>query len=61
MKNGLSDLLPSAYEGMARAYAQPQLARAYIVKVHRESITDKEDKKIYADQINETESLLQLK
>ena len=66
MKNDLSDLLPSAYEGMARAYAvahQPQLARDYIVKARREleSIKDKEDKKIYADQINETESLLQLK
>jgi hypothetical protein len=51
---------------MARAYAvahQPQLVRDYIVKARKEleSIEDKEDKKIYADQINETESLLQQK
>jgi hypothetical protein len=66
MMNNLSDLLPSACEGMARACAvahQPQLARDYIAKARKqlESIRDKEDKKIYADQINETESLLQLK
>jgi hypothetical protein len=66
IKNNLTELLPSTYEGMARAYAvarQPQLAREYIVKARKEleSIEDKEDKKIYADQINETESLLQQK
>jgi len=66
MKNNLSDLLPSAYEGMARAYAvarQPELARDYIAKARKqlESIRDEEDKKIYADQINETESLLNQK
>jgi len=66
IKNNLSELLPPAYEGMARAYAvaqQPQLARDYIVKARKEleSIKDKEDKKIYADQINDTESLLQHK
>ena len=66
IKNNLSELLPPAYEGMARAYAvaqQPQLARDYIVKARKEleSIEDKEDKKIYADQINDTESLLQHK
>jgi hypothetical protein len=66
VKNNLSELLPSAYEGMARAHAvaqQPQLARGYIVKARKvlESIKDEEDKKIYAGQINETESLLQSK
>ena len=66
INNNLSELLPSAYEGMARAYAvaqQPQLARDYIVKAHKEleSIRDEEDKKVYAGQINETESLLQMR
>jgi hypothetical protein len=66
INNNLSELLPSAYEGMARAYAvaqQPQLARDYIVKARKEleSIKDEEDKKVYAGQINETESLLQMK
>jgi hypothetical protein len=66
IKNNLSELLPSAYEGMARGYAvagQPQPARDYIVKARKEleSIRDEEDKKIYAGQINETESLLQMK
>jgi len=66
MKNGLSDLLASAYEGVARAYAighKPQLARDYLVKARKEleSIKDEEDKKIYAGQINETEAILQLK
>jgi hypothetical protein len=66
ISNNLSELLPSAYEGMARAYAvaqQSQLARDYIVKARKEleSIKDEDDKKIYAGQINETESLLQMK
>jgi hypothetical protein len=66
IKNNLSDLLPSAYEGLARAYAiaqQPQLARDYVVKARKEleSIKDEEDRKIFSEQINETESLLQLK
>ncbi len=66
IKNNLSDLLPSAYEGLARAYAiaqQPQLARDYVVKARKEleSIKDEEDRKIFSDQLNETESLLQLK
>lgn len=66
IKNNLTQLLPSAYEGIARAYAiarQPQLVRDYIVKARKEldSIRDEEDKKIYAGQINETESLLELK
>lgn len=66
VKNNLSDLLPSAYEGLARAYAvapQPQLARDYVVKARKEleSTKDEEDKKIFSEQINETESLLQLK
>jgi hypothetical protein len=63
VQNKLSELLPSAYEGMARAYAvaqQPQLARDYIAKACKEleSIGDEEDKKIYAGQISETEALI---
>ncbi|MFI5449623.1 MAG: hypothetical protein ACHQ03_07655 [Candidatus Bathyarchaeia archaeon] len=66
IKNNLSDLLPSAYEGLARAHAiarQPQPARDYIVKARKEleSIKDEEDREFYSEQINETESLLQLK
>lgn len=65
-KNNLPGLLPSAYEGIARGYAvaqQHQLAREYLAKARKEleSIKDKEDRKIYSNQINETESLLQLK
>jgi hypothetical protein len=63
VKNDLTDLLVSAYEGLARAYAvakQPQVARDFIAKARREleSIKDQEDKKIYGDQITETEALI---
>lgn len=59
----LSDLFLSAYEGLARAHAvagsYPE-ARGYIKKAHGklESVTDQEDRKIYADQINETEAMI---
>jgi tetratricopeptide (TPR) repeat protein len=63
-KNNLSDNLPSAYEGMARAYAvakENRSARGYINKA-RESLKaakmSAEDKKVYSDQIDETEALL---
>jgi tetratricopeptide (TPR) repeat protein len=64
-KNNLLENLPSAYEGMARAYAvakEKRSAMEYIKKA-REAL-DKatgmgaEDKKIYSDQIVETEALL---
>lgn len=63
VKNKLSELLPSAYEGMARAYAvgrQPELAKDYIARARKEleSIRDKEDRKVYGDQINESEALI---
>jgi len=63
VKNKLSDLLPSAYEGMARAYAtakDAQEAIDYLAKARKEleSVKDKEDRKLYADQINETEELI---
>jgi len=63
-RNNLSDLFVSAYEGLARSYAVagnfPQ-AREYIRKAHDrlETVTDPEDKKIYGDQINETEAMIQ--
>jgi tetratricopeptide (TPR) repeat protein len=64
--NNLSDNLPSAYEGMARAYAIAkdfQHGREYISKA-REQLDkaagmDSEDKKIYSDQIRETEELIE--
>lgn len=64
-KNNLSDILPSAYEGLARAYVAAmdfQSARTYISKAreHLGKMTGlkDEDKKIYSDQIRETEDLM---
>jgi tetratricopeptide (TPR) repeat protein len=64
-KNKLSENLPSAYEGMARAYAvanEKRSARDYINKA-REALkvanVSAEDKKIYSSQIDETEALLE--
>jgi hypothetical protein len=63
-KNNLSENLPSAYEGMARAYViakQNSSARDYIKKARdalKVAKIDAEDKKIYSDQIDETEALL---
>jgi tetratricopeptide (TPR) repeat protein len=62
-KNNLSEQLISAYEGMARAYATAKdhrLAREYINKARdqlRVTPMDDDDKKIYSDQIRETEQL----
>jgi hypothetical protein len=63
-KNNLSSNLPSAYEGMARAYTiakENRSARDYITKA-REALKaakmSAEDKKVYSDQIDETEALL---
>ena len=61
-KNNLSDILHTGYEGMALAYAiakDIQSSRDYINKA-REQLNkatglDAEDKKIYSDQIRETE------
>ncbi|HXX87388.1 MAG TPA: hypothetical protein VEH86_02960 [Candidatus Acidoferrum sp.] len=65
LKNKLSGNLPSAYEGMAHAYAvakEERSARDYIKKAREalDKATDMsaEDKKIYSDQIAETEKLL---
>jgi hypothetical protein len=62
-KNGLSEILVSAYEGMARAYAvakEYRLARDSIDKARqqlRNVVLDDEDFKIYSDQIDETERM----
>lgn len=64
-KNNLTEILHTGYEGMARAHAiakDYQRARDYIKKA-REQLDkatglDAEDKKIYSDQIHETERLL---
>ena len=63
LNNKLSDLLPSAYEGMARAYVtahDDQQARDYVAKARKEleSVKDKEDRAIYEEQINATEALI---
>jgi len=62
-KNGLKDLLLSAYEGMSRAYATANdtgEARRYLEMARRqlELVKDKEDRKIYSQQIEETEALI---
>ncbi len=64
LKNGLSEILCTGYEGMARANAiakDHSSARNYIKKA-REQLAgqtelDEEDRKTYSDQINETEAL----
>ena len=62
-KNGLKDLLPSAYEGMARAHATANdtgEARRYLdlARKQLELVTDEEDRKIYSQQMDETEALI---
>jgi hypothetical protein len=63
-KNNLSQILCTGYEAMARAFAiagDRQLARDHVKKA-REALAsatvDEEDRKIYADQIRETEELI---
>ena len=64
-KNDLTDILHTGYEGMARAYAIAKdypSARDYINKasaqLKRATGLDDEDKKIYSEQIRETEKLI---
>jgi hypothetical protein len=59
----LSDLYASAYEGMARAYAIAEdrgNARKYIglARAALNSTTDEEERRIFANQINETEAMI---
>lgn len=61
--NDLKDLLTSAYEGMARAFGvanNTKEARRYLENARKqlELIKDKEDRKIYGQQIDETEALI---
>lgn len=63
-KNSIQEVLPSAYEGMARAYAigkDPQRAGQYLAKARR--LLDRlplshEDKVIYQRQIDDTQRLI---
>ena len=63
-KNSLSDLIVSAYEGMARAHAvakEFRLAREFIDRARhqlRSQVADEEDLKTYSDQIDETERMI---
>ena len=63
-QNNLSDILCTGYEAMARAYAiakDYESARDYVRKAHEHlarSTIDDEDRKIYSDQIRETEELI---
>lgn len=63
-KNGLSDILCTGYEAMARAHAvakEFRVARDYAKRAREQltkSVTDDEDRKIYLDQIEETEQLI---
>ncbi len=61
----LHDVLPSAYEGMARALAvsgDKESGRDYLEKARKSlallSNLDKEDEEIYSSQIADTERLL---
>jgi len=62
-KSNLSELLVSAYEGVARAYAVANeylSAKEFTDKARRQlsQVTDEEDVKIYSDQIDETEQMI---
>lgn len=64
LKNDLPEVLPSAYEGMARAYVKAKdysSARSFISKARQQlsiSSLDGEDMKVYLNQIRETEELI---
>jgi tetratricopeptide (TPR) repeat protein len=64
-KNDLADILHTGYEGMARAYAIAKdypSAKDYITKagaqLKRATGLDDEDKRIYSEQIRETEDMI---
>jgi len=63
-KYGLTDILCTGYEAMARAYTvakEPKTARDYVNRAREQlakSNLDEEDRKIYSDQIQETEQLI---
>jgi hypothetical protein len=63
-KNNLADMLPTAYEAMARAFAcgrNYELAREFIERAKKELQAvslDEEDKRIYSGQILDTEAMI---
>jgi cation transport regulator ChaB len=62
-KNNLKDQLLSAYEGMARAHAtanETEEAKRYLDMARKqlELVKDEEDRKVYGQQIDETEALI---
>ena len=63
-KNNLSDILCTGYEAMARAYAvakEYDAARGYIKRARDQLVksnVDEEDRKIFSDQIRDTEQLI---
>jgi tetratricopeptide (TPR) repeat protein len=63
-KNDLSELLASAYEGVARAYAVAKeyaTAKEYVDKARQQlrgAVLDAEDVKTFSDQIDETERMI---
>ena len=63
-KNKLLDLRVSAYEGLARAYGvggDHTRARGYLEKARKElgSVKDTEDRKIFGEQIAQTQHLIE--
>jgi len=63
-KNNLVDIVPTAFEAMARAFAcgrNYKLAREFIEREKKELETvslDEEDKRIYSSQIRDTEAMI---
>jgi hypothetical protein len=63
-KHHLSEILSTAYEAMARAFAvagDTRSAKNYIKKAYEQldaSSVDDEDRKVFAGQIRETEKLI---
>jgi len=64
-KNGLNEVVPSAYEGIARAYAvrKDRKSATRFLKKARSSLDrldlDKEDREVYLGQISDTWSLIE--
>ncbi len=63
-KNALAEMLPTAYEAMARAFAcgrKYKLAKEFVERAKKELQTvslDEEDKRIYSSQIRDTEAMI---
>jgi len=63
-RNGLAEIIPSAYEGVARAFAtakDSKQAREYLAKARRKLnklALESEDREIYVGQIDDTQLLI---